>query len=172
MSATIMVIATAPAINVPNDFQFCEAIAEPSQYCGRFSGPGGFCNISSDPPRFVTGVSSQGYRGHSVEPRATLNVIWLSIAEYAKVNPCVRSHGEDLRFEILRAFKRPAVDPCDHVASMDTRALCRAAGQRLFKDRAMGYGHTVTNSDRASARLVVDAMLSKCTYATSGLLRP
>jgi hypothetical protein len=31
---------------------------------------------------------------------------------------------------------------------MDTRALCRAAGQRLFKDRAMGYGHTETDSDR------------------------
>jgi len=67
---------------------------------------------------------------------------WLSIAEYAKVSPCAGSHGEDLRFEIVRVLKRSAIDPCDYIASLDSRARRRAASQRLLKNRAMGYGHT------------------------------
>jgi hypothetical protein len=70
------------------------------------------------------------------------------IAEYAKMNPCPRSHGKDSLVEFARAFQRSAVDPDEHIARMDFRSRGRAARLRLLKNRAMGYGHAETDSDR------------------------
>jgi hypothetical protein len=73
---------------------------------------------------------------------------WLSIAEYAKMNSCARSHGEYSRLEITRALKRYTVDPGDHIAGMDFPPRCRTARLRLLKNRAVRHGHAEADSKR------------------------
>jgi hypothetical protein len=72
----------------------------------------------------------------------------LSIAVYAKMNPCPRSHGKDPLLECARVLERSSVDCGDYIACTDFRARHGAARVWLLKNRAMGYGHAETGSDR------------------------
>jgi hypothetical protein len=72
----------------------------------------------------------------------------LSIAVYAKMNLCPWSHGKDPLLECARVLERSSVDCGDYIACTDFRARHGAARVWLLKNRAMGYGHAETGSDR------------------------
>ena len=82
---------------------------------------------------------------------------WFLIAECVKMNACPRSHGENSLVEFARGFQRYSVDPGDHIARTDFRSRGRAARLRLLKNRAMGYGHAETDSDRLVYRADLQA---------------